>query len=99
MDVQIANDYTQFLDRLDKRTHDLRLARQITIQQAPQIRLIQNTNQALAEKIQASVNTAIPLWKNQVVIALTLLRQKMRLLHNAKFRKQRMISYVRTLKC
>lgn len=50
MDIQIANDYTQFLDRLDKRTHDLRLARQITIQQAPQIRLIQNTNQALAEK-------------------------------------------------
>lgn len=76
MDVQIVNDYTQFLDRLDKRTHDLRLARQITIQQAPQIRLIQNTNQALAEKIQASINTAIPLWKNQVVIALTLLRQK-----------------------
>lgn len=76
MDVQIANDYTQFLDRLDKRTHDLRLARQITIQQAPQIRLIQNTNQALAEKIQASIATAIPLWKNQVVIALTLLRQK-----------------------
>lgn len=76
MEVQIANDYTQFLDRLDKRTHDLRLARQITIQQAPQIRLIQNTNQALAEKIQASINTAIPLWKNQVVIALTLLRQK-----------------------
>ncbi|STP38156.1 tellurite resistance protein [Enterococcus durans] len=76
MDVQIANDYTQFLDRLDKRTYDLRLARQITIQQAPQIRLIQNTNQALAEKIQASIATAIPLWKNQVVIALTLLRQK-----------------------
>lgn len=76
MDVQIVNDYSQFLDRLDKRTHDLRLARQITIQQAPQIRLIQNTNQALAEKIQASINTAIPLWKNQVVIALTLLRQK-----------------------
>lgn len=76
MDVQIVNDYSQFLDRLDKRTHDLRLARQITIQQAPQIRLIQNTNQALAEKIQASINTAIPLWKNQVVIALALLRQK-----------------------
>ncbi|WP_265455841.1 toxic anion resistance protein [Enterococcus sp. HY326] len=76
MDVQIANDYSQFLDRLDKRTHDLRIAREITIQQAPQIRLIQNTNQALAEKIQASINTAIPLWKNQVVIALTLLRQK-----------------------
>ncbi|MDT2392622.1 toxic anion resistance protein [Enterococcus avium] len=76
MDVQVVNDYTQFLDRLDKRMHDLKLARQITIQQAPQIRLIQNTNQALAEKIQASINTAIPLWKNQVAIALTLLRQK-----------------------
>ena len=61
---------------MEKRAYDLQLARQITIQQAPQIRLIQNTNQALAEKIQASVNTAIPLWKNQVAIALTLLRQK-----------------------
>ncbi|MGI6154689.1 MAG: toxic anion resistance protein [Enterococcus lemanii] len=76
MDLQIVNDYSQFLDRLEKRTHDLRLTRQITIQQAPQIRLIQNTNQALAEKIQASIHTAIPLWKNQVAIALTLLRQK-----------------------
>ncbi|MBM7709641.1 toxic anion resistance protein [Enterococcus lemanii] len=76
MDAQIVNDYSQFLDRLEKRTHDLRLTRQITIQQAPQIRLIQNTNQALAEKIQASIHTAIPLWKNQVAIALTLLRQK-----------------------
>ena len=76
MDVQIVNDYTQFLYRLEKRTHDLRLTRQVTIQQAPQIRLIQNTNQVLAEKIQSSIHTAIPLWKNQVVIALTLLRQK-----------------------
>lgn len=76
MDVQIVNDLNQFLDRLDKRTHDLRLTRQMTIQQAPQLRLIQNTNQALAEKIQASIHTAIPLWKNQVAIAMTLLRQK-----------------------
>nr|WP_261805747.1 toxic anion resistance protein [Lapidilactobacillus luobeiensis] len=76
MTVQEANDLKQFADRLEKRTHDLELARQITIQQAPQIRLIQGTNQALAEKIQASINTAIPLWKNQVAIALTLLRQK-----------------------
>lgn len=76
MDVQVVNDLMQFEDRLEKRTHDLKLARQITIQQAPQIRLIQNTNQALAEKIQSSINTAIPLWKNQVAIALTLLRQK-----------------------
>lgn len=76
MDVQTANDYTQFLDRLDKRAHDLRSVRQITIQQTSQIRLIQNTNQALAGKIQVSIVTAIPLWKNQIVIALTLLRQK-----------------------
>lgn len=76
MDVQTVNDLNQFLDRLEKRTHDLLLTRQMTIQQAPQIRLIQNTNQALAEKIQASIHTAIPLWKNQVAIAMTLLRQK-----------------------
>ena len=76
MIVQEVNDLNQFKNRLEKRTYDLELARQITLQQAPQIRLIQNTNQALAEKIQASINTAIPLWKNQVAIALTLLRQK-----------------------
>lgn len=76
MAIQQFNDLKQFASRLEKRAYDLQLARQITIQQAPQIRLIQNTNQALAEKIQASVNTAIPLWKNQVAIALTLLRQK-----------------------
>ncbi|WP_262316778.1 toxic anion resistance protein [Lacticaseibacillus parakribbianus] len=76
MKVQEVNDLKQFQARLEKRAYDLQLARQITLQQAPQIRLIQNTNQALAEKIQASINTAIPLWKNQVAIALTLLRQK-----------------------
>ncbi|MCI1986017.1 MAG: toxic anion resistance protein [Lactobacillus sp.] len=76
MQVQEVNDLKQFQARLEKRAYDLQLARQITLQQAPQIRLIQNTNQALAEKIQASINTAIPLWKNQVAIALTLLRQK-----------------------
>lgn len=76
MALQDVNDLKAFESRLEKRTYDLELARQITIQQAPQIRLIQNTNQALAEKIQASINTAIPLWKNQVAIALTLLRQK-----------------------
>jgi len=76
MAVQEVNDFIQFADRLDKRVHDLLLSRQITIQSAPQIRLIQNTNQALAEKIQSSIVTAIPLWKNQVAIALTLLRQR-----------------------
>lgn len=74
--VQKVNDLESYKNRLEKRTHDLRLARQLTIQQAPQIRLIQNTNQELAEKIQTSINTAIPLWKNQVAIALTLLKQK-----------------------
>ncbi|MEL3971986.1 toxic anion resistance protein [Rossellomorea oryzaecorticis] len=73
---QEVNDTMQFLDRLEKRIHDLKLSRQMTIQSAPQIRLIQNTNQALAEKIQASILTAIPLWKNQIAIALTLLNQQ-----------------------
>ncbi len=76
MDVQEVHDLNQFLERLDKRTHDLRLTRQMTIQQAPQIRMIQNTNQALAEKIQVSVHTSIPLWENQITIALSLLRQQ-----------------------
>ena len=76
MDVQVVNDLHQFLDRLEKRNHDLKLTRQMTIQQAPQIRLIQNTNQTLAEKIQSSIMTTIPLWKNQIAIAMTLLRQK-----------------------
>ncbi|OKL36642.1 toxic anion resistance protein [Domibacillus mangrovi] len=76
MDFQDVNDMIQFADRLEKRLHDLKLSRQITIQSAPQIRLIQNTNQALAEKIQSSILTAVPLWKNQIAIALTLVRQQ-----------------------
>ncbi len=74
--VQRVNDLNQYVNRLDKRVHDLKVTRQITLQQAPQIRLIQNTNQALAERIQTSINTAIPLWKNQIVISLTLLRKQ-----------------------
>ncbi|MBD7938266.1 MULTISPECIES: toxic anion resistance protein [Cytobacillus] len=76
MKVQEVNDLVQFAERLDKRLYDLKLSREITIQSAPQIRLIQNTNQALVEKIQSSIMTAIPLWKNQVSIALTLIRQR-----------------------
>ncbi|WP_394187076.1 toxic anion resistance protein [Metabacillus halosaccharovorans] len=76
MAFQEVNDLMQFADRLEKRTHDLVLSRQVTMQSAPQIRLIQSANQALVEKIQSSITTAIPLWKNQVAIALTLLRQK-----------------------
>ncbi|MGG1689833.1 toxic anion resistance protein [Heyndrickxia ginsengihumi] len=76
MAFQEVNDMIQFTDRLEKRLHDLKLSRQITIQSAPQIRLIQHTNQTLAEKIQSSIMTSIPLWKNQIAIALTLLRQR-----------------------
>lgn len=76
MKFQEVNDMMQFADRLDKRLHDLKLSREITIQSAPQIRLIQHTNQALVEKIQSSIMTAIPLWKNQMAIALTLIRQR-----------------------
>ncbi|AQS54634.1 toxic anion resistance protein [Novibacillus thermophilus] len=76
MAYQEVNDMVQFANRLEKRVHDLEVSRQVTIQSAPQIRLIQHTNQALAEKIQSSIMTAIPLWKNQIAIALTLFRQK-----------------------
>lgn len=76
MDLQSVNDLNNFLERLDKRCHDLRLTRQMIIQQAPQIRMIQNTNQVLAEKIQSSIHTAIPLWENQITIALAILRQQ-----------------------
>lgn len=76
MKFQEVKDMIQFADRLDKRLHDLKLSREITIQSAPQIRLIQHTNQALVEKIQSSIMTAIPLWKNQMAIALTLIRQR-----------------------
>ncbi|GAE93253.1 tellurite resistance protein [Gracilibacillus boraciitolerans JCM 21714] len=76
MKFQEVNDMLQFADRLEKRLHDLKLSRQITTQSAPQIRLIQNTNQVLVEKIQSSILTAIPLWKNQIAIALTMLRQQ-----------------------
>lgn len=76
MAYQEVNDMAQFIDRLEKRVYDLQLSRQITIQSAPQIRMIQQTNQTLAEKIQSSIMTSIPLWKNQIAIALTLNRQQ-----------------------
>ena len=76
MDAQIVKDLTEFNNQLEKRAYDLKLARQLTIQQAPQIRLIQNNNQVLISKVDSSINTTIPLWKNQIVIALALLKQK-----------------------
>ncbi|CAM4087262.1 Tellurite resistance protein [Geobacillus stearothermophilus] len=73
---QEVQDLRQFADRLEKRVHDLKLSRQVTIQTAPQIRMIQHMNETLVERIQSSILNAIPLWKNQVVIALTLFRQQ-----------------------
>lgn len=74
-DVQQYNDMAQLVNRFEKKLHDLQLSRTIAIQTAPQIRLIQNNNQVMVEKIQSSVLNTIPLWKNQMIIALGLLRQ------------------------
>lgn len=76
MAIQEVNDMSQYINRLEKRLHDLKLSRQIALQSAPQIRMVQDINQTLAEKIQSSVLTSIPLWKNQMAISLTLLRQE-----------------------
>ena len=76
MSFQEVNERVEFLDRMEKRLYDLQLSSQITIQSAPQIRMIQQTNQTLAEKIQSSIMTSIPLWKSQIAIALTLNRQR-----------------------
>lgn len=75
-DVQELNDMGQLIERLEKKVHDLILTRTVTIQSAPQIRLVQNNNQVLVEKIQSSILTTVPLWKNQLVIAVSLQRQK-----------------------
>ncbi|WP_207997978.1 toxic anion resistance protein [Macrococcoides canis] len=76
MIVQDVNDMRHYVNRLDKRIYDLKLSRQITLQSAPQIRMIQDVNQTLAEKIQSSILTSIPLWKNQMAIAMSLLHQQ-----------------------
>jgi len=76
LDAQKYNDFSQILNRFEKKVYDLNLSRVISIQTNPQIRLIQNSNQALVEKIQSSILNTIPLWKNQMVIAITLLRQR-----------------------
>lgn len=75
-DAQRMQDAVQFTDRFDKKLHDLMLSRMVSIQTAPQIRLIQNNDQLLVEKIQTSILNTIPLWKNQIIIAISLFRQK-----------------------
>ncbi len=69
-DAQAANDFASMCDRFEKKLHDLELTRTISIQMAPQIRLIQNGDTLMAEKIQSTINNTIPLWKNQMVLAL-----------------------------
>lgn len=69
-DAQRANDYAQLLDRFEKKIYDLELTRQISIQMAPQIRLIQSSDILMVEKIQTALVNTIPLWKNQMVLAL-----------------------------
>lgn len=69
-DAQAANDYADFCNRFDKKLHDLELTRMISIQMAPQIRLVQNNDTLMAEKIQSSLVNTIPLWKSQMVLAL-----------------------------
>ena len=71
-DAQFAKDLVDKADRFEKKLYDLELTRNISIQMAPQIRLIQSSNQIMAEKIQTSLVNTIPLWKSQMVLALGL---------------------------
>lgn len=69
-DMNAANDYTALCDRFDKKIHDLELTRMVAMQMAPQIRLIQNNDILMSEKIQSMIVNTIPLWKSQMVLAL-----------------------------
>ena len=71
-DAQAANDYASMLGRFEKKIHDLELTRMISIQMAPQIRLIQNNDSLMVEKIQTAIDNTIPLWKSQMVLALSM---------------------------
>lgn len=72
MDAQKANDLNAAADRFEKKLHDLKLTRQISMQMAPQIRLLQNNNALLIERIQSTLVNTLPLWKNQMVLAIGL---------------------------
>ena len=70
LDVQKVNDMEALINRFEKKIYDLKTTRIISIQMAPQIRLLQNNEAELVEKIQSSITNTIPLWKNQMVLAL-----------------------------
>jgi uncharacterized protein YaaN involved in tellurite resistance len=71
-DAQAANDFANMIGRFEKKIHDLELTRTISIQMSPQIRMVQNNDTLMMEKIRSSINNTIPLWKNQMVLALSL---------------------------
>ena len=71
-DAQAASDYANMLERFEKKVHDLELTRMVSVQMAPQIRLIQNNDQLMNERIRSSITNSIPLWKNQMVLALAM---------------------------
>lgn len=75
-DVQKVNDLNNMISRFEKKIYDLKTTRIISIQMAPQIRMIQNNDSELVEKIQSSLTNTIPLWKNQIVIALGITNAK-----------------------
>ena len=75
-DAQAANDLQNACDRFEKKLYDLELTRQVSIQMAPQIRLVQNNDTLMTEKIQSTLVNTIPLWKNQMVLALGLSHSK-----------------------
>ena len=71
-DAQAANDFANLIGRFEKKIYDLELTRTISVQMAPQIRMVQNNDSLMAEKIRTSIVNTIPLWKNQMVMALSL---------------------------
>lgn len=71
-DAQAANDFANMIGRFEKKLHDLELTRTISIQMSPQIRMVQNNDSLMAEKIRSSIVNTIPLWKSQMVLALSM---------------------------
>ncbi len=76
MDAQKANDLAAQCDRFEKKIYDLKLTRQVSMQMAPQIRLLQNNDSLLVERIQSTLANTLPLWKSQMVLALGLHHSK-----------------------
>ena len=75
-DAQAANDLSEAINRFEKKIHDLELTRMVSIQMAPQIRLVQNNDTLMTEKIQSTLSNTIPLWKSQMLIALGIAHSK-----------------------